>query len=75
MPEQRLSLRKRPLPTALISNPLDRSYATGTPDPPTHTLPSRVVYTEAQAHLKPLLRGIQTREQMDELVRDLRAVQ
>ncbi|KAF8489759.1 hypothetical protein JB92DRAFT_2755403, partial [Gautieria morchelliformis] len=55
-------------------NPLDRSHANSIPDPPTQTLPSHAVYAEAQAHLKPLLRGIQTREQLDKLVIDLRVV-
>ncbi|KAF8577143.1 hypothetical protein K439DRAFT_1365394 [Ramaria rubella] len=63
--EEGLSLRSQPLPTALNSNPLDPSHANSTPEPPTQTLPSHAVYAEAHTHLKPLLRGVQTCEQLD----------
>ncbi|KAF8576145.1 hypothetical protein K439DRAFT_1623077 [Ramaria rubella] len=75
VPEQRLSLRSNPLPTSLISNPLHHSLMNSTPAPQTQTLPSHAVYAEAHVHLKPLLRRVQTRKQLDQLVEDLQTVQ
>jgi hypothetical protein len=38
---------------------------------PTQTVDAREVYHEAQAALKPLLNGVQTKEELDELLQDL----
>lgn len=52
-----------------LSNPLQALRST--PAPRTMTLPSRTVYHEAQAALKPLLSNIQTQEHLDALLYSL----
>ncbi|KIJ08366.1 hypothetical protein PAXINDRAFT_88940 [Paxillus involutus ATCC 200175] len=42
---------------------------------PTQTVDAREVYHEAQAALKPLLNGVQTKEELDELLQDLDQIQ
>ncbi|KDR72296.1 hypothetical protein GALMADRAFT_126504 [Galerina marginata CBS 339.88] len=55
------------------ANPLELNPGTPTP-PPTQTLPARTVFHEANAALAPLTNGIQTQEQLDELLDDLNAL-
>ncbi|KAJ7906429.1 hypothetical protein B0H13DRAFT_2194221, partial [Mycena leptocephala] len=43
-----------------------------TPPPRTQTIPARDVFHNVQAAIRPLIAGIQTREQVSELIRSLR---
>jgi hypothetical protein len=55
-----------------ISNPLDSSSAQlRNAVPPTQTVGAREVYHETHAALKPLINGVQTKEELDELLQDL----
>ncbi|KAJ8588723.1 hypothetical protein M405DRAFT_739760 [Rhizopogon salebrosus TDB-379] len=52
-----------------ISNPLDSSSAQlRNAVPPTQTVGAREVYHETHAALKPLINGVQTKEELDELL-------
>ncbi|KAF8914327.1 hypothetical protein CPB84DRAFT_81962 [Gymnopilus junonius] len=57
------------LPSLIMSNPLETQAQLQTP--PTITVPAREVLHTAEAALRPLLHGIQTREQLEELVGSL----
>ncbi|KAK7020955.1 hypothetical protein R3P38DRAFT_2525090, partial [Favolaschia claudopus] len=57
------------------SNPLDTTSLPATPAPRTQTLPSRDVFHNVQTAIRPLLTGIQTAEQLDELVQSLNDLQ
>jgi hypothetical protein len=48
-----------------------QSLTAGLPAPTTQTLPSRMVFHEAQEAIKPLLSGIQTQEQLEDLLGSL----
>lgn len=54
-----------------ISNPLDSSSTQRGAVPPTQTIGAREVYHETHAALKPLINGIHTKEDLDELLQDL----
>jgi hypothetical protein len=57
--------------TAHISNPID-STSRVTPPPPDRTVPACDAYHQVQVALKPLLNGLQTEEQVKELVENLK---
>ncbi|KAF8901847.1 hypothetical protein CPB84DRAFT_1776776 [Gymnopilus junonius] len=57
------------LPSLIMSNPLEMQAQL--PTPPTMTVPAREVLHTAEAALRPLLHGIQTREHLEELVGSL----
>ena len=69
------SLRLRSQPTSALvnlSNPLDSSAPHLRPGSlPTKTLNAREVYHEAQEALKPLLNGVITQEDLDDLKEEL----
>ena len=55
-----------------MSNPLDSSSTKiRSVVPATQTIGAREVYHETHAALKPLINGIQTKEDLDELLQDL----
>ncbi|KAJ6621923.1 hypothetical protein B0H10DRAFT_1788894, partial [Mycena sp. CBHHK59/15] len=53
------------------SNPLDTTSHETTPPPSTQTVPARDVFHNVQAAIRPLIAGIQTREQVSELIQNL----
>jgi hypothetical protein len=58
----------------ILSNPLQHKQqlpSSTTSLPQTQTVPARTVFHEATAALGPLINGIQTREQLDDLRDDL----
>lgn len=63
------------LPTAHISNPLERTRASNaTPAPSTQTLGARVVHQEATSALRPILESVRTQEDLQEVLDDLEAL-
>ncbi|KAJ7447817.1 hypothetical protein FB451DRAFT_1054219, partial [Mycena latifolia] len=60
-----------------VSNPLSAasSAAASNAPPPTQTIPQREVYHSIQAEIRPLMVGIQTREQLDRLQAALNQIQ
>ncbi|TFK19268.1 hypothetical protein FA15DRAFT_601867 [Coprinopsis marcescibilis] len=63
------------IPTSLLSNPIDRvPTQSETPPPTTRTVGARQVNHEANAALRPLLAGVQTEEELTEIVEELRAL-
>ncbi|KAG2017269.1 hypothetical protein CC2G_015301 [Coprinopsis cinerea AmutBmut pab1-1] len=63
-----------PIPSALLSNPLERRTVAqiASPPPPTQTVGARAVNHEAHALLRPILAHVQTQEQLDDVLNDLR---
>jgi hypothetical protein len=77
-PPADMSLTSNPLyqPRPTSSSPLLPSPKAGTHFlRPTDTLPARVVYSEAQAALKPLMARVQTVEQLERLKESLESAQ
>ncbi|KAJ7858552.1 hypothetical protein B0H13DRAFT_2571422 [Mycena leptocephala] len=67
-----VQLPTRTLRSAFASNPLDKASHETTPPPRTQTIPARDVLHNVQAAIRPLIAGIQTREQVSELIHSLR---
>jgi hypothetical protein len=72
---QEFQLPTRTLRSAFASNPLDNTSHETTPPPRTQTIPARDVLHNVQAAIRPLIAGIQTREQVSELIHSLRDLQ
>ncbi|KAJ7866775.1 hypothetical protein B0H14DRAFT_2347328, partial [Mycena olivaceomarginata] len=51
------------------SNPFDSTQHETTPPPCTQTVPARDVFHNVQAAMSPLIAGIQTQEQVSDLIR------
>ncbi|KAJ7163199.1 hypothetical protein C8R46DRAFT_903798, partial [Mycena filopes] len=64
-------LPMRTIRSAFASNPLDTTSHETTPPPRTQTVPAREVFHNVQAALRPLMAGVQTREQVADLVHGL----
>ncbi|KAJ6501349.1 hypothetical protein DFH09DRAFT_944711 [Mycena vulgaris] len=56
-------------------NPIDTTSHAATPPPRTQILPARVVFHNVQVAICPLLAGVQTSEQVDDLVQSLQDLQ
>ncbi|KAG1786648.1 hypothetical protein EV424DRAFT_1340421 [Suillus variegatus] len=72
VPQNNSALRSTSLTTKSShkSNPLDSSIQRSAV-PPTQTIGAREVYHETHAALKPLINGVHTKEDLDELLQDL----
>lgn len=72
VPRNNSALRSTSLTTKSShkSNPLDSSIQRSAV-PPTQTIGAREVYHKTHAALKPLINGIHTKEDLDELLQDL----
>ncbi|KAK6977354.1 hypothetical protein R3P38DRAFT_2666811, partial [Favolaschia claudopus] len=57
--------------SAFASNPLDTTSHSATPAPRTQTIPAREVFHNVQTAIRPLLAGVQTAEQVEDLVQSL----
>ncbi|KAJ7128294.1 hypothetical protein C8R46DRAFT_1015544, partial [Mycena filopes] len=68
---QEFQLPTRTMRSAFASNPLDSTSHETTPPPRTQTVPAREVFHNVQAALRPLMAGVQTREQVADLVHGL----
>ncbi|KAJ7112254.1 hypothetical protein C8R44DRAFT_632164, partial [Mycena epipterygia] len=64
-------LPTRTIRSAFTSNPLDSTSHETTPPPRTQTVPARDVFHNVQAAIRPLIAGIQTREQVHDLIQSL----
>ncbi|TEB26895.1 hypothetical protein FA13DRAFT_1635364, partial [Coprinellus micaceus] len=62
------SLRSHPAPKASLDNPLQPLPFNPEAPPSTRTLPAREVYSEAQAAIGPIVRHIQTQDDLDHFV-------
>ncbi|KAG2006004.1 hypothetical protein CC2G_002363 [Coprinopsis cinerea AmutBmut pab1-1] len=63
------------LPLRLVSNPIDPlAQPTQTPPPPTRTVGACEVNHKANTILRPMLAGVRTQEELDDVVEDLRAL-
>ncbi|KAJ7936500.1 hypothetical protein B0H13DRAFT_1589557 [Mycena leptocephala] len=72
---QEFQLPTRTIPSAFRSNPLDSTSHETTPPPRTQTVPACDVFHNVQAAIRPLIAGIQTREQVSELIHSLQDLQ
>lgn len=72
---QEFRLPTRTIRSAFASNPLDTTSHDTTPPPSTQTVPARDVFHNVQAAIRPLMAGIQTREQVSELIHNLEDLQ
>ncbi|KAJ7440881.1 hypothetical protein FB451DRAFT_1344062 [Mycena latifolia] len=61
--------------SVFASNPIDTTSHAATPQPRTQTVPAREVFHNVQAAIRPLLAGVQTVEQVEELVQNLQGLQ
>ncbi|KAJ7790346.1 hypothetical protein B0H14DRAFT_2396491, partial [Mycena olivaceomarginata] len=61
--------------SAFASNPLDNTSHETTPPPRTQTVPARDVFHNVQAAIRPPIAGIQTREQVTDLIQSLEDLQ
>ena len=61
--------------SVFASNPIDTTSHAATPPPRTQTVPARAVFHDVQAAIRPLLAGVQTSEQVDDLVQSLQDLQ
>ncbi|KAJ7790038.1 hypothetical protein B0H14DRAFT_3571305 [Mycena olivaceomarginata] len=61
--------------SAFASNPLDNTSHETTPPPRTQTVPARDVFHNVQAAIRPLIAGIQPREQVTDLIQSLEDLQ
>ncbi|KAF8161944.1 hypothetical protein K438DRAFT_1776222 [Mycena galopus ATCC 62051] len=68
---QEFRLPARTIRSAFASNPLDSTSHESTPPPATQTVPARDVFHNVQAAIRPLIAGIQTREQVADLIHNL----
>ncbi|KAJ7200639.1 hypothetical protein GGX14DRAFT_397044 [Mycena pura] len=64
-------LPTRTIRSAFASNPIDNTSHDVTPPPRTQTVPARDVFHNVQAAIRPLIAGIQTREQVSDLIQSL----
>ncbi|KAJ7713762.1 hypothetical protein DFH07DRAFT_763242, partial [Mycena maculata] len=64
---RKIQFTAQALPHASISNPLRVASLPEDVSPATQTIPAREVYHSIQAEIRPLMNGIQTREQLDRL--------
>lgn len=72
---QEFRLPTRTIQSAFDSNPLDSTSQETTPPPQTQTVPARDVFHNVQAAIRPLIAGIQTREQVADLLDSLGKLQ
>ncbi|KAJ6552419.1 hypothetical protein DFH09DRAFT_1248667 [Mycena vulgaris] len=72
---QEFRLPTKTIRSAFASNPLDSTSHEITPPPSTQTVPARDVFHNVQAAIRPLIAGIQTREQVSELISSLEGLQ
>ncbi|KAJ7832354.1 hypothetical protein B0H14DRAFT_2364768 [Mycena olivaceomarginata] len=72
---QEFRLPARTIRSAFASNPLDSTSHESTPPPATQTVPARDVFHNVQAAIRPLIAGIQTREQVADLIHNLEGLQ
>ncbi|KAJ7696118.1 hypothetical protein B0H14DRAFT_3658069 [Mycena olivaceomarginata] len=72
---QEFRLPTRTIRSAFASNPLDSTSHETTPPPQTQTVPARDVFHNVQAAIRPLIAGIQTREQVADLLDSLGKLQ
>ncbi|KAJ7797425.1 hypothetical protein B0H14DRAFT_2618978 [Mycena olivaceomarginata] len=72
---QEFRLPARTIRSAFASNPLDSTSHESTPPPATQTVPARDVFHNVQAAILPLIAGIQTREQVADLIHNLEGLQ
>lgn len=66
------------VPGILLANPFEtqrKPHAATTPPPSTQTVPSQVAFHETQSALKPILKWIRTREDLDSLIEGLNSIQ
>ncbi|KAJ7798092.1 hypothetical protein B0H14DRAFT_2530602 [Mycena olivaceomarginata] len=68
---QEFRLPTRTIRSAFESNPLVSMSHEATPPPQTQTVPARDVFHNVQAAIRPLIAGIQTREQVADLLDSL----
>ncbi|KAF7344160.1 SF3b1 domain-containing protein [Mycena venus] len=68
-------LPTRTIRSAFASNPIDNTSHETTPPPRTQTVPAREVFHNVQAAIRPLIAGIQTREQVSDLIQRLEDLQ
>ncbi|KAJ6469917.1 hypothetical protein C8R45DRAFT_837026, partial [Mycena sanguinolenta] len=68
---QEFQLPTKTIRSAFASNPLDSTSHDATPPPSTETVPARDVFHNVQAAMRPLIAGIQTREQVTDLIQSL----
>ncbi|KAJ7793466.1 hypothetical protein B0H14DRAFT_2393480, partial [Mycena olivaceomarginata] len=68
---QEFRLPARTIRSVFASNPLDSTSHESTPPPATQTVPARDVFHNVQAAIRPLIAGIQTREQVADLIHNL----
>lgn len=61
--------------SVFASNPIDTTSHAATPPPRTQTLPARAVFHDVQAAIRPLMAGVQTTEQVEDLVQSLQGLQ
>jgi hypothetical protein len=72
---QEFRLPTRTIRSAFASNPIDNTSHDTTPPPRTQTVPARDVFHNVQAAIRPLIAGIQTREQVSDLIQSLGELQ
>ncbi|KAJ7846096.1 hypothetical protein B0H14DRAFT_2357784, partial [Mycena olivaceomarginata] len=72
---QEFRLPARTIRSVFASNPLDSTSHESTPPPATQTVPARDVFHNVQAAIRPLIAGIQTREQVADLIHNLEGLQ
>ncbi|KAJ7885137.1 hypothetical protein B0H14DRAFT_2498944 [Mycena olivaceomarginata] len=72
---QEFRLPTRTIQSAFASNPLDSTSHKTTPPPQTQTVPARDVFHNVQAAMHPLIAGIQTQEQVADLLDSLGKLQ
>ncbi|KAJ7833514.1 hypothetical protein B0H14DRAFT_2364269 [Mycena olivaceomarginata] len=72
---QEFKLPTKTIHSAFASNPLDSTSHDATPPPRTQTLPARDVFHNVQSAIRPLIAGIQTQEQVTELIQSLETLQ
>ncbi|KAJ6553226.1 hypothetical protein B0H19DRAFT_1295886 [Mycena capillaripes] len=72
---QEFKLPTKTIRSAFASNPLDSTSHDATPPPRTQTLPARDVFHNVQSAIRPLLAGIQTQEQVADLIQSLETLQ
>ncbi|KAJ7306275.1 hypothetical protein DFH08DRAFT_720777 [Mycena albidolilacea] len=72
---QEFKLPTKTIRSAFASNPLGSTSHDTTPPPRTQTLPARDVFHNVQSGIRPLIAGIQTQEQVTELIQSLETLQ
>ncbi|KAJ7159150.1 hypothetical protein C8R43DRAFT_882102, partial [Mycena crocata] len=72
---QEFRLPTKTIRSAFASNPLDSTSHETTPPPRTQTVPARDVFHDVQTAICLLIAGVQTREQVSELIQSLQDLQ